>query len=113
MAKLLVTDVPLAIESILRAVRDGCKNTFNDQVVLSLLPDAVEFDFEIIIRKDGVLDDFTKKRYSSFDSGIGKKIEAGTATFAECEKLMIEKGDSAPNESGRQEYLENVINHYI
>ena len=65
------------------------------------------------IRKDGVLDDFTKKRYSSFDSGIGKKIEAGTATFAECEKLMIEKGDSAPNESGRQEYLENVINHYI
>ena len=35
------------------------------------------------IRKDGRLDEFVKDRYSSFDSGIGAKIEAGKTTFAD------------------------------
>ncbi len=65
------------------------------------------------IRKDGVLDQFVTNRYRSFDDGIGAKIEKGTATFADCEKYMLEKGEIAANESGRQEYLENVINDYI
>lgn len=65
------------------------------------------------IRADGVLDDFVKQRYSSFDSGIGAKIEAGSATFAELEAYMLEKGEAAANTSGRQEYLENLINQYI
>lgn len=65
------------------------------------------------IRKDGVLDDFVKNRYRSFDSGIGQKIESGSATFADLEKYMLEKGEIAPNESGRQEYLENLINDYL
>ena len=29
------------------------------------------------------------------------------------EKYISEKGEAAPNESGRQEYLENVINMYL
>ena len=49
----------------------------------------------------------------SFDEGVGKKIDDGTATFASLEKYMLEKGDSAPNVSGRQEYLENLINQYV
>jgi xylose isomerase len=65
------------------------------------------------IRKDGVLDEFVKKRYRSFDEGIGKQVEDGKATFADLEKYMLEKGEAAPNESGRQEYLENVINDYL
>ena len=65
------------------------------------------------IRADGVLDDFVKERYSSYDSGIGAKIDDGTATFAELEAYMLEKGEVDPNTSGRQEYLENVINQYI
>ncbi|NOX54927.1 MAG: xylose isomerase [Planctomycetes bacterium] len=65
------------------------------------------------IRKDGVLTDFIKKRYRSFDEGIGKKIEEGTVTFADLEKYMLEKGNPDPNESGRQELLENIINEYI
>jgi xylose isomerase len=65
------------------------------------------------IRKDGVLDQFVAKRYRSFDEGIGKQIESGKATFADLDKYMLEKGESAPNESGRQEYLENVINDYL
>jgi xylose isomerase len=65
------------------------------------------------IRADGVLKDFVKKRYSSWDSGIGQKIENGNAGFEDLEKYMLEKGDVTPNVSGRQEMLENIINRYL
>ncbi|MGQ0635575.1 MAG: xylose isomerase [Planctomycetaceae bacterium] len=65
------------------------------------------------LRKDGVLSKFIKNRYRSYDEGIGKKIEEGTIGFAELEKYMLEKGNAAPNESGRQEMLENLINDYV
>ena len=65
------------------------------------------------IRADGVLDKFVQQRYRSFDSGIGKKIDEGKATFSELETYMLDKGEAAANESGRQEYLENVINDYL
>ena len=65
------------------------------------------------IRADGVLRDFVKQRYASWDSGIGAQIEKGQAGFAELEKYMLEKGDAAPNVSGRQEMLENIVNRYI
>jgi xylose isomerase len=65
------------------------------------------------IRKDGVLDNFVQQRYRSYDSGIGARIEAGTATFVELEQYMLEKGEISPNESGRQEWIENLINQYL
>jgi xylose isomerase len=65
------------------------------------------------IRRDGVLAKFVKDRYSSWDSGIGKDVESGKAGFAELEKYMLDKGNAAPNVSGRQEMLENLINRYI
>lgn len=65
------------------------------------------------IRKDGVLDDFVSQRYGSWDEGIGKQIEDGTATFDSLEAYMLEKGEAAPNASGRQEMLENIINQYL
>lgn len=65
------------------------------------------------IRADGVLDDFVKGRYASYDDGVGAKIESGEANFASLEQYMLEKGEISPNASGRQEYLENVINTYL
>ncbi|PAY18745.1 xylose isomerase [Rhodopirellula sp. SM50] len=65
------------------------------------------------IRADNALEGFISERYSSFDSGIGAKIEAGEVTFADLETYMLEKGDAEPNVSGRQELLESVINRYI
>jgi xylose isomerase len=65
------------------------------------------------MRKDGVLKDFVKQRYSSWDSGIGQKVEAGQAKFEDLEKYILDKGDAAANVSGRQEMLENIINRYI
>jgi xylose isomerase len=65
------------------------------------------------IRKDGRLANFVKQRYSSWDSGIGAKIEAGKAKFKDLEAYMLQKGEAAPNTSGRQEFLENLINEFI
>lgn len=65
------------------------------------------------MRADGVLRDFVKQRYASWDSGIGAEIEAGKVGFAELEKYMLDKGDAAANISGRQEMLENIINRYL
>jgi xylose isomerase len=65
------------------------------------------------IRKDGRLADFVKERYGSFDSGIGAKIEAGKTNFTELEAYMLKKGEAAANRSGRQEFLENLINEFV
>jgi xylose isomerase len=65
------------------------------------------------IRADGVLRDFVKHRYASWDAGIGQKIEAGGVALEDLERYMLEKGDAAANVSGRQEMLENIINRYI
>jgi xylose isomerase len=65
------------------------------------------------IRQDGRLDQFIKQRYSSWDTGIGAKIEKGEVGFPELEAYMLKKGEADPNTSGRQEYLENLINEFI
>lgn len=65
------------------------------------------------IRADGRMDEVVKARYSSWDGELGQKIEAGNASFAELESYMLEKGEIAPNASGRQEMLENIFNEYL
>jgi xylose isomerase len=65
------------------------------------------------IRKDGRLAKFVKERYASWDGGIGAKIESGKAGFKELEAHILKKGEAAPNVSGRQEFLENLINEFI
>jgi xylose isomerase len=54
-----------------------------------------------------------KERYSSFDSGYGKQIEKGSIGFKGLEQLVLSKlGEPVPK-SGRQEYLENLLNRYL
>lgn len=65
------------------------------------------------IRADGRLGDFVKQRYSSWDSGIGAKIEQGKATLRDLEAYVLETGAANPNTSGRQEMLEALINDFI
>jgi len=64
-------------------------------------------------RADGRIADFVKQRYSSWDSGIGKKIAKGKATFGDCEKHALKLGDITELESGRQELLEAIFNESI
>jgi len=65
------------------------------------------------IREDGELASFVKQRYSSWDSGIGAEIESGSADFTSLEAYMLEQGEIRPNESGRQEMLEHLVNRYL
>jgi xylose isomerase len=65
------------------------------------------------IRADGRLADFLKNRYRSWDTGIGAKIESGQTGFKELEAYVLEKGEIDKNESGRQEFLENLFNEFI
>ncbi|MCA9040359.1 MAG: xylose isomerase, partial [Planctomycetaceae bacterium] len=65
------------------------------------------------IREEGILSDFVAKRYNTYDSGMGAKIESGDVGFAELEAYVLEKGTLEPNQSGRQEWIENIINQYL
>ena len=65
------------------------------------------------IRADGALERIVQDRYASWNSGIGAEIEAGKASFASLEKYMLDKGEIAPNTSGRQEMIEHLINRFI
>lgn len=65
------------------------------------------------IRADGDFEKFVARRYSSWDEGIGAEVESGQADFKTLESYMLKKGEAAPNQSGRQEMLENLINRYI
>ena len=65
------------------------------------------------IRQDGRLAEFVKQRYSSWDTGIGERIEKGKAGFKELEAYALKMGEVRTNASGRQEFLENLINEFI
>ncbi len=55
---------------------------------------------------------FRAERYASYDGGKGKDFENGKLTLEDLHSLAIEKGEPA-SKSGRQEWLENIINRYI
>ncbi len=65
------------------------------------------------IRADGRLADFVKQRYSSWDNGIGAKVEKGQVSLRDLETYVLETGAPNPNTSGRQELLEALINEFI
>jgi xylose isomerase len=65
------------------------------------------------IRADGRLAEFVKTRYSSWDTGLGAQIEAGKETLASLETFALGQGEAKANQSGRQEFLENLINEFI
>jgi xylose isomerase len=53
-----------------------------------------------------------QQRYASFDSGQGKAFEEGQLTLEDLRAFAKEKGEPEVR-SGRQEYLENIINRFI
>ena len=53
-----------------------------------------------------------KNRYASFDTGNGKSFEEGKLTLEALRELAIKDGEPKVI-SGRQEYMENIINRFI
>jgi xylose isomerase len=62
--------------------------------------------------QDKAIESFVEQRYSSYNSGIGKDIADGKVGFAELEQYALSQ-QPITNQSGRQEYLETVLNNYI
>jgi len=74
---------------------------------------ALAFKLARRIIADGKFDQFVAQRYASFDTGFGKDIESGKANFKSLEKLVLGRlGEPTPR-SGKQEYLENLLNTYL
>lgn len=63
--------------------------------------------------RDGRIDSFVKERYASYSTGIGKRIVDGDITMEELEKYALSIGDVSTNISGRQEYLEQIMNEIM
>lgn len=63
--------------------------------------------------EDGRLDAFIKERYSSFNRGIGARIREGKASLEELSAYALERKAPALPGSGKQEYLESVVNSIL
>ncbi|HAN43973.1 MAG TPA: xylose isomerase, partial [Ruminococcaceae bacterium] len=61
------------------------------------------------IIEDGRVDSFVNERYASYKTGIGADIVAGKATLEKLEQYALSLKE-VKMESGRQEYLESIVN---
>ena len=90
-------------------------NTFED-ILLAYISGMDTFALglrkALELKADGRLDQFIKERYSSYDSGVGKKIVDGEMTL-ESLADYAEGLKSFDVPSGRQEYLESVVNRVL
>lgn len=73
---------------------------------------AKGFRLALKIIEDGRVDKFIEERYSSYNSGIGKKIVDNQLTLEELSDYAM-KLDEVKVASGRQEYLEAIVNNII
>lgn len=90
-------------------------NTFED-IILSYIAGMDSFALGLIkareIIDDGRIAEFKKERYSSYQSGIGKRIVEGKETLESLAEYAADLTD-VKAQSGRQEYLENVLNDIL
>ena len=77
--------------------------------------DAYALAFKIAwrIRADGALEQFVAQRYAGFDSGYGRDIEKKRLGLRELDKLVHSRLGEPKPRSGKQEYLENLLNSYL
>ena len=91
-------------------------NTFEDQFyayILGMDSFALGLIKAAEIIEDGRIDAFIAERYASFNEGIGKKIREGTTSLEELAACAAEMKTVAVPSSGRQEYLESIVNSIL
>ncbi|MCB1494185.1 MAG: xylose isomerase [Bauldia sp.] len=62
---------------------------------------------------DGALADFVAERYSGWDTREGKAILAGKRSLDDLSASVLKKGVEPQPKSGKQEYLERLLNDYL
>jgi xylose isomerase len=78
--------------------------------------DAFAIGLEIAQRmiSDGVIPNFVKKRYASFNTGDGARFAKGELNLEQLAKIGTAAGYGKTGiTSGKQEYLENILNGYL
>ncbi|MGN0634861.1 MAG: xylose isomerase [Acutalibacteraceae bacterium] len=65
------------------------------------------------IIEDGRVDNFVKARYASYAEGIGAKIRSGETTLEELSAYAEQLGAPEMPGSGRQEYLQSILNQLM
>ena len=63
--------------------------------------------------EDGELDKRVAKRYSGWNSELGQQILKGQLSLAEIAKYAEQHQLAPQHQSGHQELLENLVNHYL
>lgn len=90
-------------------------NTFED-ILLAYIAGMDGFALGLRVAakmiEDGRIDKFVKERYSSYNDGIGKKIVEGNTSLKELHDYALGL-DKIEVPSGRQEYLESVLNEIM
>ena len=123
-----VKELTLAMVSILRAGGLG-KGGFNFDAKLrrpSIDPEdlfhahiggmdayALAFKLARRILAEGKFTKFLQDRYASYDAGFGRDIEKRRVGFRDLNKLVLGKLGEPKPRSGKQEYLENLLNSYL
>jgi xylose isomerase len=62
--------------------------------------------------RDGKLAGFVKERYAGWQTPYGQDILAGKVSLDEAADRTLERNLDAAPVSGRQEYLENLVNRF-
>ena len=87
-------------------------NTYED-ILLGYIAGMDAFALGLIkaqeLIDDGRIDKFVEERYATFASGIGKKIVSGKETLESLSKYAMDL-KNVEADSGRQEYLEQILN---
>jgi xylose isomerase len=65
------------------------------------------------LREAGSLERFVRERYAGWEGELGKAILAGERSLAALSDHALERGLAPRPRSGRQEYLENLVNRLI
>ncbi|MBR1891367.1 MAG: xylose isomerase [Clostridia bacterium] len=90
-------------------------NTFEDILyayIAGMDSFALGYKLADKIIKDGRIDEFVEGRYASYRSGIGKEIVEGKTNLEKLAEYAVNLGD-VKVESGRQEYLESLLNQLM
>jgi xylose isomerase len=62
---------------------------------------------------DGALDKVIEDRYAGWRGDLGERILGGKLSLADLSDHVLSKGVDPKPRSGRQEYLENLVNRYL
>jgi xylose isomerase len=62
---------------------------------------------------DGALDKVIEDRYAGWRGDLGERILGGKLSLSDLSEHVLGKGLDPKPRSGRQEYLENLVNRYL